>query len=325
MVGLDSYVRFPEGPLVKFVENLHNCKALFFYLRVALFTCLGRRQKKRKEWITSDTWQAIESRRALKKNVMDTRSERLEERYRQQYREADRTVKRMTRADKRAYMEGLTSQAEEAANRGEQGQVHKITKLVSGKYRGATDTPIVDKQGRLLTTEAEKEARWAENFSEVLNRPPPTIEAEVQDLDTDLDVSTAPPEKEEIITVIRSLKNGKAPGQDSLNAELFKAEPEFAAQILQPLFAAIWEEKQLPDDWTEGVIVTIPKKGALSNCNNWRGITLLSVPSKILAKLIIRRISEAVYQRLRQEQAGFRKGRGCTDQIFTAQYHRTVH
>ena len=61
----------------------------------------------------------------------------------------------------------------------------------------------------------------------------------------------------------------------------------------------------------------IPKKGALKNCNNWRGIILLSVPSKILAKLIIRRISEAVDQRLRQEQAGLRKGRGCTDQIFT--------
>ena len=61
----------------------------------------------------------------------------------------------------------------------------------------------------------------------------------------------------------------------------------------------------------------IPKKGALRNCNNWRGITLLSVPSKILAKLIIRRISEAVDQQLRKEQTGFRKGWGCTDQIFT--------
>ena len=113
----------------------------------------------------------------MKRKVMDTRSERLKERYRQQYREADRAVKRMTRADKRAYIEDLASQAEEAANRGEQGEVYKITKLVSGKYRGATDTPIVDKRGRLLTTEAEKEARWAEHFSEVLNRTPTTTEA----------------------------------------------------------------------------------------------------------------------------------------------------
>ena len=195
--------------------------------------------------------------------------------------------------------------------------MYKITKLVSGKYRGSTDTPIADKQGRILTTEAEQEARWAEHFSEVLNRPPPTAPADVQDPAKNLDVNTTPPEKQEIVAAIRSLKNGKAPGQDSLNAELFQADPELAAQVLQPLFTAIWDEKQLPEDWTEGVIVKIPKKGALGNCNNWRGITLLSVPSKILAKIIIKRIEEAVDQQLRKEQAGFRPGRGCTDQIFT--------
>ena len=75
--------------------------------------------------------------------------------------------------------------------------------------------------------------------------------------------------------------------------------------------------KQLPDGWTAGVIVKIPKNGALSNCNNWRGVTFLSVPSKILAKLIIWRISEAVDQQLKQGRAGFRKGRGRTDHIFT--------
>ena len=52
---------------------------------------------------------------------MDTRSERLKERYTQPYWEADRTVKMMTRADKRAYMKDLASQAEEAVKRGEQG------------------------------------------------------------------------------------------------------------------------------------------------------------------------------------------------------------
>ena len=48
--------------------------------------CLGHRQKKRKKWITEDTWQAIGSRRAaLKKKVMDTRSDWLKERYRLQF------------------------------------------------------------------------------------------------------------------------------------------------------------------------------------------------------------------------------------------------
>ena len=56
-------------------------------------------------------------------------------------------------------MEDLTIIAEEAASRGEKAQVYKVTKLDSGKYRGANDIPIVDKHGRLLTTEAEQATR----------------------------------------------------------------------------------------------------------------------------------------------------------------------
>ena len=65
------------------------------------------------------------------------------------------------------------------------------------------------------------------------------------------------------------------------------------------------------------MIIKIPKKGSLSDCNNWRGITLLSVPSKIFCKVILQRITQAVDDLLRNKQSGFRKGRGCTENIFT--------
>ena len=70
----------------------------------------------------------------------------------------------------------------------------------------------------------------------------------------------------------------------------------------------VWEDKRIPDDWNEATIIRIPNKGALNDCNNWRGINLLSIPSKILAKFIIKRLSNVVDSRLREEQAGFRKG-----------------
>ena len=69
----------------------------------------------------------------------------------------------------------------------------------------------------------------------------------------------------------------------------------------------------MPADWTKGVIIRIPKKGAFSDWNNWRGITLLSAPSKILAKIIIERILDAVDASLRKELVGCGKERGCTD------------
>ena len=44
---------------------------------------------------------------------------------------------------------------------------------------------------------------------------------------------------------------------------------------------------------------------------------MLSIPGKVLASVILRRIKDAVDKQLRQEQAGFRKGRSCCEQIFT--------
>lgn len=110
----------------------------------------------------------------------------------------------------------------------------------------------------------------------------------------------------EIIQAIQSLKNVKSPGADNLNAELFKADTEVAENILLPLYTNIWMEGKIPSDWTKEVIVEVPKKGALSHCNNCRGITLLSVSSKIFCKIMIHR---TVNKTIRNEQAGFRKGK----------------
>ena len=227
-------------------------------------TCLGCRQRRPKEWMLSDTWKAIESRRRLKKKVMDSKSQRLKERHQEMYRAANKEVKRRTRADKRKYIENLASQAEEAAARNEQGTVYKVTKVITGKCH-TTHVLVKDKNGILLTSEGEQQRRWTEHFRELLNRPPPTVVPNIQEAATDLDISTDVPTRREIIQAINSLKNGKAPGHDNLNAELFKADPELAATILTPLFTKIWEQEEIPTDWSGGVIIKIPKKGYLSD------------------------------------------------------------
>ena len=138
----------------------------------------------------------------------------------------------------------------------------------------------------------------------------------MQEAATDLDVNTNPPSRQEIISAITVLKNGKAPGLDNLNAELFKADPNLTADILLPLFTQIWEQEKVPLDWTKGVIIKIRK---LSDCNNWRGITLLSIPRKIVCKIIIQRITSAVDQTLRNEQTGLERAKDApTRYLFLA-------
>ena len=103
-----------------------------------------------------------------------------------------------------------------------------------------------------------------EHFKKVLNRPAREEEPDIPEAEEDLSVDTRPPKKEEIIAAINSLRNHKAAGKDRLNAELFKADAVTAESILQPLFNTTWDRRRIPDDWNQGIIIKIPKKGALS-------------------------------------------------------------
>jgi hypothetical protein len=73
----------------------------------------------------------------------------------------------------------------------------------------------------------------------------------------------------------------------------------------------------MPNEWTKGIIIKLLKKGDLTNCNNWRGIALLSSSSKILSRIILNRIKRHVDNKLRRQQMGFRGGRSCRDQVNT--------
>ena len=52
-------------------------------------------------------------------------------------------------------------------------------------------------------------------------------------------------------------------------------------------------------------------------CGNARGISLLSVPGKVMTRVILNRIGKIIEEKLRDNQCGFSPGRGCSDQIFT--------
>ena len=62
--------------------------------------------------------------------------------------------------------------------------------------------------------------------------------------------------------------------------------------------------------------MNLPKNGDLQQCDNLRGITLLSVASKIFCRFLLNRIEGDIEVKLCQEQAGFLGGKGCTDEIF---------
>ena len=59
------------------------------------------------------------------------------------------------------------------------------------------------------------------------------------------------------------------------------------------------------------IIVKIPKKSNLKICENWRGICVLPVITKIIFKFILDRIKDHFYSTIDRQQAGFRAASSC--------------
>lgn len=80
------------------------------------------------------------------------------------------------------------------------------------------------------------------------------------------------------MVAMHTLKYGKGTGLDEIDAEMLKNRGWELMQALTDLVKACWVDAKVPEDWQEGVIVRLPKKDYLADCNNWCGITLLSCP-----------------------------------------------
>lgn len=88
--------------------------------------------------------------------------------------------------------------------------------------------------------------------------------------------------------------------------------------MLTDLFRDCWERGVVPQDLRDAVIVSLYKnKGEKSDCSNYRGVTLLSIAGKILARVILDRLIPTVAEEnLPESQCGFRANRSTTDMTF---------
>ncbi|CAH8626502.1 unnamed protein product [Schistosoma haematobium] len=277
---------------------------------------LGHKKHHHKEWITVDTLDKILERRNKKAAINTSRTRAEKAKAQAEYTEINKQVKRSIRTDKRKYVEDLATTAEKAAREGNMRKLYDTTKKLSGNRR-KPERPVKSKEGEVITNIEEQQNRWVEHFKELLNRPAPLNPSNIEAAPTDLPINVGPPTIEEISMAIRQIKSGKAAGPDNIPAEALKADVAATARILHILFNKIWDEEQVPTDWKEGLLIKIPKKGDLSKCDNYRGITLLSIPGKVFNRVLLNMMKDCVDAQLRDQQAGFRKDRSCTDQITT--------
>ena len=111
------------------------------------------------------------------------------------------------------------------------------------------------------------------------------------------------------------ITTNKASGGDGILVELFQILKEDAMKVLHSICQQIWETQQWPQDWKRSVFIPIPKKGNAKECSNYCTVALISHTSKVMLKILQVRLQQYVNRELPDVQAGFRKGRGTSDQI----------
>ena len=85
------------------------------------------------------------------------------------------------------------------------------------------------------------------------------------------------------------------------------------AEKLTELFHCMWRKEAISQEFKDAPIIHLYKrKGNPQVCDNHRGISLLCIAGKILAKILLNRLNVHLDQKglIPESQCGFRKDRG---------------
>ncbi|CAD6191820.1 unnamed protein product [Caenorhabditis auriculariae] len=171
-------------------------------------------------------------------------------------------------------------------------------------------TALKDENGQLKTSRNEMERLTVDFYTKLFRSDVPVPRT-----------PTPPPEDEppilpeEVKYAIRKLKVGTAAGPDNISSELLKAGGDSLYRLLARHFSKYLSEASIPEQWKTSKTILIPKKGDLTDLNNFRPISLLSVVYKLFTKVIVNRLEKQLDNFQPPSQAGFRRNYSCLDHI----------
>jgi hypothetical protein len=253
--------------------------------------------------------------------------------------EAESAYKFAVRSAKRAYFERMAVELKTHYDESDPKAYHKCLKSASlEKAAGASIVQVTDKQGVLQTELDSVIVVLTEHFDSLMGGNVDEHKAvDMGEVERAVDQLPVAERLDRAITAIElrhalmALQNGKSIGADEVPTELLKillAETlnekgypvvNHTMVLMVKLMNSILDSGVVPQDLKDAVIVVLFKgKGLATDCDNYRGISLLSHVGKLLTKVTERRLGGHVEDIgfLPEAQCGFRKKRGTVDMLF---------
>ena len=279
---------------------------------------LNTTSRKRPDWFEENDLtitSLINEKNQLHQNILNERASRKTTRA---YKESCRKVQREIRRLNNLWWQNKAQELQDAADRHDMRAFYAGLKEVWGPSP-RSGTNIKSRDGTVLQDSAAVMERWVDHFSSLLNMPGDIAETSLQRIKQEpmAEWMSSAPTIDATQKAIHAIKDHKAPGGDGIPAEILKHGGERITQELHNIISCAWKSKTIPQGWKDAQLVNIFKKGDKLDCRNYRRLSLLSIPGKVMARILLNRLTEHIEKFIPESQSGFRSGRSTMDMIFS--------
>ena len=181
--------------------------------------------------------------------------------------------------------------------------------------------PLKSKTGDVNIKDSDKQmSQWVEYYLGIYSGEKSVTQKaldSIEDLPV-LEELDSEPSLQELSKAIDALESGKAPDEDGIPPGVSKCGTPALLEPLHKLLCLCWRAGRVPQDMRNAKIITLYKhKSDRSDCNNYRGIYLLSIVCKVFTRVVLVRLQVLTGHIYPQSQCGFKSKKSTVDMIFS--------
>ena len=254
-------------------------------------------RKKKQKWMTNSILDMMDERRKAKGN--DSRK----------YKELDREINQKCSEAKEVWWTEECELIEKEIYRNPSKAYNKVKEL-STKTCCSSSGCLKSKEGRVIMERDAILKRWEEYIGDLFEDDrgeKPVIRKEM---------NGPPILKAEIISALRSMKYGKAVGPDKLSVEMIEALEDVGTSKLEHIMNKMYDTGTIPKNLSRSIFIALPKRPGATECELHRTISLMSHITKLMLKILMKRMKSTIHEEIEDVQCGFKQGKGTTNAIF---------